>query len=177
MPMPRLDQRLGFTRYEADAAYKRALEAYRKGDYDAALDLLNAALDAQPGRSELLAARGLVYLEDGEKDRARADFEAALKAFPYEMLAQYGLGAIAYREGQWEQALDHFTRALYIDQDRGETLYYLALTYYQLKNYPQAQALMQRALDQFEAANHKGKADAVRWLREISRSAEHNRSD
>lgn len=167
--MPRLDQRLGFTRYEADAAYRRALEAYRKGDFDAALDLLNAALDAQPGRSELLAARGLVYLEDGEKERARADFEAALKAFPYEMLAHYGLGALAYREGRWEQALDHFTQALYIDQARGETLYYLALTHYQLKNYPQAQALMQRALERLEAAHHKGKTDAARWLRELSR--------
>jgi tetratricopeptide (TPR) repeat protein len=167
--MPRLDQRLGFTRYEADAAYRRALEAYRKGDFDAALDLLNAALDAQPGRSELLAARGLVYLEDGEKDRARADFEAALKAFPYEMLAHYGLGALAYREGRWEQALDHFTHALYIDQARGETLYYLALTHYQLKNYPQAQALMQRALERLDAAHHKGKTDAARWLRELSR--------
>jgi Tfp pilus assembly protein PilF len=169
--MPRIDQRLGLTRYEADAAYKRALEAYRKGDFDTALDMLNAALNAQPGRAELLAARGLVQLEDGEKDAARADFEAALKAFPYEMLAHYGLGVLAYQAKQWDDAHERFRRALYIDGARGETLYYMALTQYQRREYAAARATMEGALARLEAAGHRSKGDAGRWLRELSKLA------
>jgi tetratricopeptide (TPR) repeat protein len=166
--MPRIDQRLGFTRYEADAAYKRALDAIPRRDFDAALDLLNAAIEAQPGRAELLAARGLVNLEDGEYAKARADFEAAVKAFRYEMLGHYGLGVLAYRDKQWDAALEHFNRAYYIDQGRGETLYYLALTHYQKQDYAKALSFMQAALPKLEEAGHKGRADAGRWLRRLS---------
>ena len=73
--MPRIDQQLGFTRYEADEYYKQALDAYRKGDYDTAVDAMKNAIAALPKKAEYYAARGLMYLEDGVTQSALEDFD------------------------------------------------------------------------------------------------------
>ena len=168
--MPSFNQRLGITRYEADEYYRRGLEAYRKGDFDAAIDAMNDAVEALPNKSEYYAARGLVHLEDGEMVKARADFEESLRLFKYEMLANYGLGVVEYKAGNWEAALAHFLLAHYADQKRPETLYYLALTYFRQGDLVNATNHMVRANEVFEATNDKRKADAARWLREFSKN-------
>ena len=158
--MPRIDQRLGFTRYEADEYYKQALDAYRKGDFDNAVDAMNNAIAALPKKAEYYAARGLMYLDDAVNQKALDDFDTALKLFPHELLAHYGRGVLAYREQNWDEALEHFTAAYYADTERPETLYYLALTYYRRRDFASAANLMKLAHDRFEALNDKRKTDA-----------------
>ncbi len=170
--MPRIDQRLGFTRYEADEYYKQALDAYRKGDFDNAVDAMTNAIAALPKKAEYYAARGLMYLDDAVNQKALADFDMALKLFPHELLAHYGRGILAYREQNWDEALEHFTAAYYADTERPETLYYLALTYYRQRDFASAANLMKLAHDRFEALNDKRKADAAKWLRELGKMAE-----
>ena len=84
--MPRIDQHLGFTRFAADEYYKQALEAFKKGDFDAAVDDMKNAIAALPRKAEYYAARGFMYLEDGVTQSALDDFDQALKIFPHEML-------------------------------------------------------------------------------------------
>lgn len=168
--MPSFNQRLGMTRYEADEYYRRGLDAYRKGDFDTAVDALNDALEALPNKSEYYAARGLIQLEDGEIEKARADFEESLRLFHYEMLANYGMGILAYKASHWDEALTYFMTAHYADQKRPETLYYIALTHFRKGDLVNATNYMVRAHEAFEAANDKRKADAARWLREFSKN-------
>ena len=170
--MPRIDQRLGFTRYEADEYYKQALDAYRKGDFDNAVDAMNNAIAALPKKAEYYAARGLMYLDDAVNQKALDDFDTALKLFPHELLAHYGRGILAYREQDWDDALAHFTAAYYADTERPETLYYLALTYYRQRDFASAANLMKLAHDRFEALGDKRKTDAAKWLRELGKMAE-----
>ena len=56
--MPPINQRLGFTRFEADEYYKQALEAFKKNDFDNAIDAMKNAIEraAEEGRI-LLGAR------------------------------------------------------------------------------------------------------------------------
>lgn len=168
--MPGFNQRLGFTRAEADDYYRRALEAYRKGQFDMAVDELSKAIEALPTRSEYYAARGLIYLEDGVMDRAEADFDAALKGFAYEMLAHYGKGMIAYQRKQWEAAQKHFQQAHFIDAARPEVMYYLALTYFHQNDRVNAANYMAQAHAGFEAANDKRKTDSSKWIKELEKS-------
>ncbi len=170
--MPRIDQRLGFTRYEADEYYKQALDAYRKGDFDNAVDAMNNAIAALPRKAEYYAARGLMYLDDAVTQKALDDFDKALKLFPHELLAHYGRGVLAYRDQNWDEALEHFTAAYYADTERPETLYYLALTYYRKRDFASAANLMKLAHDRFEALNDRRKADAAKWLRELGKLAD-----
>src|SRR5262245_6689331 len=125
--MPRLNQHLGLTRFSADEHYKRALDSYQKGQFDDAVDAMTDAIEELPTKSEYFAARGYFYLEDGVRDKAQTDFERALKIYPYEMLAHYGLGLIAYKGKNFDEALEHFTKAYRSDPQRPETQYYLAL--------------------------------------------------
>jgi tetratricopeptide (TPR) repeat protein len=167
--MPRLNQRLGLTRYEADEAYKQALDDFQKRDFDNAIDHMSKAIDALPSNSEYYAARGLMYVEDAEYEKAEEDFAEALRLFPYEMLAHYGRGVIAYKRRQWDEALAHFTKAYHAKPDRAETQYYLALTHYQRGEYASAANYMVAANALFEAANDKRKADSARWIKELSK--------
>ncbi len=170
--MPRINQQLGFTRFEADEYYKQALEAYGKGDFDAAVDAMKNAIAALPRKAEYYAARGIMYLEDGVTQSASDDFDEALRLFPHEMLAHYGRGVLAYRDKNWDEALQHFTAAYYVDQKRAETLYYLALTYYHKRDFASAANMMKLANERFEAADDKRKADAAKWLRELAKLAD-----
>ncbi len=170
--MPSFNQRLGLTRYEADEYYKNALDAYKKRDFDVALDAMNDAIELMPRKAEYLAARGFIYLEDGEQKRALDDFHAALVLNRYEMLAHYGRGIVAFQDENWEEALAHFKDAYYADQTRPETLYYLGLTSFRKHDFANAIDFMERARQSFERAGDKRKADAERWLREIQRVIE-----
>lgn len=170
--MPRLDQRLGLTRYEADEHYRLALKAFEKRDYDNAIDQMTKAIDAYAGNAEYFAARGLMYLDDGVEEKATEDFQAARKLFAYELLANYGLGVIAYKKEDWDSAHDYFTTAYYADQQRAETLYYLALVYFHKREFASAANLMRLAHARFEATQDKRKGDAQKWLNELKKLAE-----
>lgn len=169
--MPALNQRLGLTRYEADEHYKRALDAYRKSNLDEAVEAMSYAINLLPTKAEYYATRGFFQLEDAALTEAEADFDRALEIYPYEMLAHYGRGVVAYKAKDWERALEHFTAAYRVDPKRAETLYYLALVYYQLGEVASAVNVMTRALDAFEAANDRRKTQAERWLRDLAKRA------
>lgn len=170
--MAKLTQRLGLPRFEADEHYKLALAAFDKGDYDQAIDHLNKAIDLLPTQPEYHAARGYIYLRDGVNDKAQDDFDAALKYHEFEMLAHYGRGMMAYKDKNWEDAETFFSRALAVDPERAETMYYLALVYHRQKKNAAALALMQKALAKFEAANDKRRTDARQWVRELEKQAQ-----
>lgn len=162
--MARFVQRLQLNRYDADQHYKLALEFYRKHNLEQALVHMTQAIEELPTEAEYFAARGLLYLEDGLDHRAKEDFEKALQLFPYELLAHYGLGAVAYRDGQYKEAIEHFNNAYRSDPKRPETLYYMAMAYHQLKQEVYALQVMRQAHDLFTDADTR-KRDAARWIR------------
>jgi len=168
-----LRTRLGITRLEADEHYQKALGFYRKNNLDQAVLHMNAAVELYPNRAEYYAARGLFRLQDGLPHEAKADFDEALKRNPYEMLANYGAGVIAYQQEQFEAALESFNKAWAAQPQRPETLYYLALTQHRLRENAQALYWMQQAaaryaaIDDREARRHK--RDADQWLAEFEK--------
>ncbi|MCA0454200.1 MAG: tetratricopeptide repeat protein [Chloroflexi bacterium] len=166
--MAQFTRRLGTARYEADEYYQQALEAFRKRNYDTAINNMNDAIALQPRRSEFYAARGLFYLEDGVNDKAQADFQQALRLFPQEMLAHYGRGVIAYKTGNMEEALAHFSDAYKGDPTRPETLYYLAMIYHRQQQHETAKRLMEVGMNALPA-DDKRRGDFQKWLREFER--------
>jgi tetratricopeptide (TPR) repeat protein len=170
--MPALSQRLGMTRFEADEYYRQALDAYARRDLGLAVDQMNYAIELLPTKSEYFAARGFFQLEDAAYDEAEKDFARALAIFPYEMLAHYGRGVIAYRNKDLDTALAHFTEAYRADPNRGETLYYLGMIYLAKGDPVSALDLMVRAQKAFEAAGDKRKSNADRMVRELGKLAQ-----
>jgi tetratricopeptide (TPR) repeat protein len=168
--MPTFGQRFGVSRFEADEAYRQALEAMGRRAYDQAFDWFNRAIEALPTGSEYHAARGLTHLEEAEYAQAQADFEEALRLFPHEMLAHFGLGVIAFRRDKdYARAATHFLSAYYVQPDRAETLFWLAMTYYQQGDLVNAANFLARADARFEQLNDKRRADTQRWIKELGK--------
>jgi beta-barrel assembly-enhancing protease len=167
--MARFAQRLGLTRFEADEYYKQALEAYSKKKLNEAILAMEQAMEWLPNNAEYYAARGFFYLEDGVVPKAEEDFEKALQIYPYETIAHYGRGIIAYKSKNWDEALAHFTDAYRSNPERPETLYYLGLVHHHKRENEQALIYMEQAQAIFIEAGDKRKTDAGKWVREMKK--------
>jgi tetratricopeptide (TPR) repeat protein len=173
--------RFGITRYEADEYYRIALDYYNKKNLEEAVSNITNAIDLFPKRAEFYSTRGFFHMEESVFDKAEADFDRALKLHPYDVLANYGKGAIAYSRAEYEVARDYFMKAWAANQQRPETLYYLALTEHRLKNNVKAIEWMRQAahiyepLAETDAEARKRKRNADRWIGEFHKLAEQQR--
>lgn len=173
--MARLVARLGITRYEADEYYRIALKSFEKKNLDEAVLNLNKAIEAYPRRAEYYAARGYFHLRDGLPNEAESDFDHALTINPYEIMANFGKGVIAYNHKDDDKALEYFTKAWAADSERAETLYYLALVHHRKRDNVAAKHWMSQAADIYEKHSQndrearKNMRNAEKWMREFDK--------
>ena len=82
------------------------------GDYAKALQILKYVNTIKPEIGLIVSNTGWVYYEAGEYEKAKAEFDNALKASP-EMTSPYlGLGLIAQRKGDNLKAKEYLRKAL-----------------------------------------------------------------
>ena len=173
--MARLVARFGVSRYDADEFYRIALDFYQKKNLDQAVLNMNSAIEHYPNRSEYYAARGFFRLEDGDIEKAAVDFDLALSKNPYEILANYGKGVIAYNAKEYDKALDYFMKAWAADNNRAETIYYVALIFHRQKQNQKALQWMRQANAIYSAAPEEDKEakrrqkNAERWVSEFEK--------
>ncbi|MCU0480984.1 MAG: tetratricopeptide repeat protein [Anaerolineae bacterium] len=167
--MSKLQQRLGLNRYDADTEYKLSIQYYLKRQLTEAILSVEKAINLLPTNAEYVAARGFYYLEDGAEKEAKRDFEKALELFAYEVMAHMGLGTLAYRNGKWDNALEHFMNAHRADPKRAETLYYIALCHHRKLQNKEALDWMSKALAIMEKSNDKRKGDAQKWVKQFEK--------
>lgn len=170
--MARLVERLGLTRYDADQYYKAALLAYKKKNLEEAYNQIALAIQMLPSLAEYHAAQGFFFLEDDVKSKAEAAFDRALELNPYEMLANYGRGMIAYKDKNWEEASAYFMDALAAQPTRPETQYYLAMVNHRLHNNEHALMWMREAQNGFAQAEDRRERTCERWIREFEKLLE-----
>mmetsp|Transcript_56726 Transcript_56726/g.164540 ORF Transcript_56726/g.164540 Transcript_56726/m.164540 type:complete len:697 (-) Transcript_56726:61-2151(-) len=79
------------------------------GQFDRALEALSHGL---PEDEALHEARGLVYRDMGDLDRALADFSAVIELEPDQGQHRYNRGVVYHRMSREEDAIDDLTRAI-----------------------------------------------------------------
>ena len=173
--MAKLTQRLGWTRYDADARYKQALRPYQQGDFVETQAQMQLAIELLPSHAEYHAAQGFFFLEDDSQSEAIAAFERALSLDPYEMMANYGRGIIAWRDKDWEAAAAAFLDALAAQPTRPETHYYLALAKHRQGDNALAFKWMQGAQSGFAKTKDKREERCRAWMRELMKLLEDER--
>lgn len=167
--MKRLARRLGLSRYEADERFRAALSAYDQRNLKTAKMEVEFAIELLPTHSEYHATLGYFLLEDRDALGARAAFARALELHPYEMLANYGQGMIAYRNKNWEKAAACFSYALAADPSRAETQYYLAMVNHRLGHNSEAVKWMQSAAATFGESEDQRERHCQAWIKEFLR--------
>ncbi len=128
---------LYFNRGEATAARR-----------DAAKAALEQAQKLQPNSPETLLFLGYYqYWVLHDYGRAKATFERVSKMLPGNSEVSYALGAIARREGHWDESLAYWERGLALDPRNTALLTEVAFSYAALRQFPTAMRLYDRALD------------------------------
>jgi tetratricopeptide (TPR) repeat protein len=114
------------------SAQARMLEAEAfesRGAWDEAAGIYKAILEQNPSAPRIHYRLGQVLLskagETGPVDEARAEFQKELLVDPRDASAEFILGELARRSGQWDEAAQHFSRASTLDVGFSEA--YLAM--------------------------------------------------
>ena len=104
-----------------DARFNLAMHCLKNGDYNRALELLNGeTVDASFGR-------GLVYMEQGEDEKALSLFKLILESIPHHAGAYYNMGFIATRLGRYEESLSYIRKGMEIEPNYDNERYHLSL--------------------------------------------------
>src|SRR5205814_2386414 len=108
---------------------------------------VRAAIRLQPDSGETHLAQAIhSYWGYRDYDRAREELAKAEKALPNNARIFGFLGLIDRRQGRWEEAIRNLERAADLDPRNVTTIRDLAITYFNLRKYTEANALFNRAL-------------------------------
>jgi len=113
------------TSYQAGQLEAEAFES--QGNRDKAIVQYKKILDQDPKVSGIHYRLGRIYLSQSppEAENAKTEFAEELKINPDNASAEFMLGEIARQAGQWDEAVEHFSRASKLDEGFQEA--YLAL--------------------------------------------------
>jgi serine/threonine protein kinase/Tfp pilus assembly protein PilF len=115
---------------------------------DAAKKALENAQKLQPNLPETQLALGYYqYRVLGDDRLAKSTFRLISKMLPGSSEVPYALGAVARREGNWDESVAYFEQGLALDPRNPELLDEAATTYAHLRQFPTALKLYDRALD------------------------------
>lgn len=128
-----------------EARFNLALHHLKKRDHAEALVLLDyEGVDAYFGR-------GLVYMEQGDDQKALDALKRVLQDAPHHAGAYYNLGFIATRLGRYEESLAYIRKGMEIEPNYEDVKYHLSLdpVIAEFGPYlvPRAQSLAAEALD------------------------------
>ncbi|HDH00711.1 MAG TPA: tetratricopeptide repeat protein [Nitrospirae bacterium] len=88
-------------------------EEYRKAAmYEEAVDILLRGLEKEAGYTSARVALGKIYLEQGEVDDAREEFEKVIKSIPDNLFAQKKLAEIYRDTGNKDKAVEHYRKVM-----------------------------------------------------------------
>src|SRR5438477_11571143 len=130
-----------------------ALLYFNRGDAttarrDAAKEALENAQKLQPNSPESLLFVGYYqYWVQRDYELAKTTFEHVSKMLPGNAEVSYALGAVARREGFWDESVAYWERGLALDPRNPALLIEVAWTYAALRQFPTALKLYDRALD------------------------------
>ncbi len=97
--------------------FQKGSDYYLKGDYEEAIDELNAALKLKPDLVDALILRASSYLFGKEYDLAIADCEEAISLSPNHSNAHLCRGGVYYMKGDYDRALADCTRAIEVNSN------------------------------------------------------------
>jgi len=145
------------SRFTREADRDKALNNYVKlatayigqGNLKRAKHHLDRALEIDDDYAPALAAQGLVYSSDGEKELADESFRRSIAADPGYTRGRTYYGAYLYSERKFEQARHQFSKASRDTdyEDRGNVFFNLGMTEERLGNLDSAETAYRRAVE------------------------------
>jgi len=124
---------------------------FERGYFEQAEAYFRQGSKEDPDNAEALYGLGSACLEQQKTKEARECFQRVLQLhanYPGTLPNSWNnLGILAAREGNYDQAIQYFQRALQIDPEHSIALQNLGSAYLQKKDWPQAKRALERALE------------------------------
>ncbi len=111
---------LQFHPEQPDALALLATIALRRGDIDAAIDLLRRAITSRPDFSDAHKSLGALLAKKGDFDNAIKSYTRALELRPSDAKAHFDLGNILISRDQLDAAIESYSKAIELRPDFGE---------------------------------------------------------
>ena len=119
------------------------------GDYAAAEQALRKAIELSPNDPQSEALLGWALMLAEKYDEALTWFQKVLVREPQNSLARINVGYICLKKKIWNEAIEHLSRAIRLDNDKKATLYshfYLGLVYLERDMFEDAQTFFQKTI-------------------------------
>jgi tetratricopeptide (TPR) repeat protein len=119
------------------------------GDYEAAEQALKRAIELSPNDPQSEALLGWALMLQEKYDDALTWFQKVLIREPQNALARINVGYICLKKRIWNEAIEHLSRAIRLDNDKKATLYahfYLGLVYLERDMFEDAQTFFQKTI-------------------------------
>jgi tetratricopeptide (TPR) repeat protein len=146
----------------ASASFDRAVDAFERSDYPAAIARLEHMTQSGADSARVRTLLGWSYYRIGQLPRAQAEFERSLRMDPRDLNAYYaheGLGWIALKQGDADRARSAFAEALRLSPGYHNALNGVGWAYLAKGDFVRAEASFRSALERVP-----GDADARRGL-------------
>lgn len=145
-----------------------AQAAEQQKDYQGARQTYDKVLAANSAFAPAQRRLAILYAEQLGDDQKAEDFaNRARQVFNDDPELAYALGTINYRKGDYNAAQRFLRQSLAKRENHAETLFFLGMSQYQLKNLPESRTQLQKALQNNlpEQESH----EARRVLQELNR--------
>jgi len=116
------------------------LEAYKRNDYDQAIQDTTKGLEIYPEYYEGYCLRGSSYAAKGEFDKATEDINKALRMKPQAPNAYKERGNIYAKQGKIDNAIEDFNKAISLKPEYAEALFSRGYLYNSQSKMEQAKA-------------------------------------
>jgi hypothetical protein len=103
-----IDRKLARTPGDLTWVYGKGMVCLQAGDYDGAVAALTQFLNSQTNNPDALFNRAVAYYHSDQLDRARADFQTLQSMYTNNFQVAYGLGEIAWKEHQTNDAMRNY---------------------------------------------------------------------
>lgn len=110
-------------------AYLEAIASLKNGNVDQALDLLLEVSREAPDKPYIFTNIGLAYLKLEQPGQAEQAFVDALEKDDRDAVAHNHLGILLRQQGNFAEALQHYRRAIQIDDEYAQAYLNLGILY------------------------------------------------
>jgi tetratricopeptide (TPR) repeat protein len=135
------------TEVQFKVAFNRGQSAAKAGDWQTAADAFSEAIRLDPTNALAYHKRGVVYLHQGEQDRALADLSEAIRLDPNDALALHNRGVAYVRKEDYDRALTDFGEAIRLNPSYAKAYLARSKVYRKKGDDAQAKADQQKAAE------------------------------
>ncbi len=146
-------QKFGLTQIDArklEDTFQKGLEAHNKKEYKRAISFYSRAMQLNPDLkilSILYNHRGLALFMMDEEEKALDDFNKSFQCNTHNYRALNNRALVLRRLGETIEAIKDFNLSLSIKEEQADVYYLRAQTYYEIKDFKDAQLDLKRAID------------------------------